>query len=100
LSTIAWICFRGGTCASTALKSRIRRRLRLIQESLFDDPALGQNGEAMEIGTLDDLHLPASRRGDSLRHFWSLIAAIGEICSTKGHTTNQPKAAAGCRTSA
>ncbi|MDB5567129.1 MAG: putative binding site:Amine oxidase [Tardiphaga sp.] len=32
----------------------------------------------MEIGTLDDLDLPTSRRGDSLRHFWSLIAAIGE----------------------
>ncbi len=53
-------------------------------ECSFDDPALGQDDEAMEIGTLDDLDLPTSRRGNSLRHFGTLIAAVSEMRWTKG----------------
>ena len=44
----------------------------------------------MEIGTLDDLDLPTSRRGDSLRHFWSLIAAIGENPLDEGKAPPRP----------
>ena len=59
-------------------------------ESPFDDPALGQDDEAMEIGALDDLDLPTPRRGDSLRHFWSLIAAIGENPLDEGKAPPRP----------
>lgn len=59
-------------------------------ESPLHDPALGQHDEAMEVGTFDDLDLPTSRRSDGLRHFWSLIAAIGENPLDEGKAPPRP----------
>ena len=44
----------------------------------LDDPALGQDDEAMGLAALDDLQLPRAGLGDDLRHFWPLIPGIGE----------------------
>jgi len=44
----------------------------------LDNPALGQDDEAMEIGTLDDLQLPRPGLGDSRRRFLALIAGVSE----------------------
>jgi hypothetical protein len=46
----------------------------------LDDPALGQDNEAMGVGiaALDDLQLPGAGLGDDLGHLWSLIPGIGE----------------------
>ena len=38
----------------------------------------------MKIGTLDDLDLPTSGRSNSLRHFWTLIAAVSENAFDEG----------------
>lgn len=47
-------------------------------EGAFDDPALGQDDEAMGVAALDDLHLPSAGSGDELGHLWPLIAGIGK----------------------
>ena len=47
-------------------------------EGALDNPALGQDDEAMQRGTLDDLELPGAGPGHGRRHLRSLVAAIGE----------------------
>ncbi len=47
-------------------------------ECSLDDPALGQNHEAVRVSALDDLQRPAAGRGDGRCHLWSLVASIGE----------------------
>lgn len=44
----------------------------------LDDPALGQDDEAMSIAALDDLQGPGAGPGDHLGHLWPLVAGIGE----------------------
>src|SRR6266446_6806656 len=44
----------------------------------FDDPALGQDDELVQIVALDDLEHPTAGAGSGLRGAWSLIAGIGE----------------------
>src|SRR5438105_14619267 len=43
----------------------------------FDDPALGQDDELVQLVALDDKH-PTAGAGSGLRGAWSLIAGIGE----------------------
>ena len=47
-------------------------------EGAFDDPSLWQHDEAVEIGTFDDLDLPATGGGHDRGHFRPLISSIGE----------------------
>lgn len=47
-------------------------------ESPLDDPSLRQDDETVKIGAFDNLDLPASRGGDRLRHFRSLVSGIGK----------------------
>jgi len=44
----------------------------------LDDPALGQDDEAMGIAALDDFQLPGAGLGDDLGHLWPLVAGVGE----------------------
>lgn len=46
-------------------------------EGPFDDPALGQDDEAVPIGAFDDFQLPRPGFGDDLRHLRPLVAAVG-----------------------
>src|SRR5271165_2776357 len=44
----------------------------------LDDPALGQDDEAMGIAALDDLQGPRAGFGDNLGHLRPLIAGVGK----------------------
>ena len=44
----------------------------------LDDPALGQDDEAMGIAALDDFQLPGAGLGDDLGHLWPLVAGVGK----------------------
>lgn len=46
-------------------------------EGPFDDPALGQEDEAVPVGALDDFELPRPGFGDNPRHLRPLVAAVG-----------------------
>ena len=45
-------------------------------EGPFDDPALGQDNKAVQIGALDDVQPPRTGLGDHLGHFRPLAATI------------------------
>lgn len=47
-------------------------------EAAFDDPTLGQDDEAMQLGAFHDLELPTAGPGDGGGHFRPLVTAIGE----------------------
>lgn len=47
-------------------------------EGALDDPALGQDDEAMGIAALDDLQTPRAGLGDNLGHLGPLIAGVGK----------------------
>lgn len=53
-------------------------------ERAFDNPAFGQDDEAMQRVALDDFQFPATRLGDDGRRLRSLIAGIGEDALDKG----------------
>ena len=44
----------------------------------FDDPALGQDDEAMGIAAFDDLQGPGAGLGDEPGHLWPLIPGVGK----------------------
>lgn len=46
-------------------------------EGTFDDPALGQDDEAVQLGAFDDFQFPRPGPGDNLRHPRPLVAAVG-----------------------
>lgn len=67
----------GGPCV--ALK--VAREATVVAdpgERPFDNPALGQNDEAMRLVSFDDLQLPGAGLGDGGGRPGSLIASIGE----------------------
>lgn len=47
-------------------------------EGSLHDPSFWHDDEAMKVGALDDLDLPASGGDNRSRHFWSLISRVGE----------------------
>ncbi len=47
-------------------------------EGALDDPALGQDDEAMGIAALDDLQGPRAGLGNDPGHLWPLVAGVGE----------------------
>ena len=53
-------------------------------ERALDDPAFGQNDEAMQFVAFDDLQLPATGLGDGCGRLGSLIASIGEDAFDEG----------------
>jgi hypothetical protein len=53
-------------------------------EGAFDDPAFGQDDEAVQVAALDDLHMPAAGLGDGGGHLWALIAAVGDDALDEG----------------
>ena len=52
-------------------------------ECSFDDPSFWQDDEAMEIGSLDDIDVPASGALHDVCHFWPLISSVGENALNK-----------------
>jgi hypothetical protein len=50
----------------------------------LDDPAFGENDEAMQLVAFDDLDFPGAGLGDSRRGPCSLIAGIGKNALDKG----------------
>ena len=59
-------------------------------EGPFDDPSPGQDDEAMQIGSLDDLQFPGTGAGDGCRHLRPLIAAVGEDALDERELTAGP----------
>ena len=59
-------------------------------ERPLDDPSFWQDDEAVEIGALNDLEFPASRSGDSLRHFRPLVSGVGEDPLDEGKAPPRP----------
>jgi hypothetical protein len=53
-------------------------------EGTFDDPAFGENDEAMGVGSLDDLDLPRGGFGRSAGQLRPLIAGVGEDALDEG----------------
>jgi hypothetical protein len=53
-------------------------------ERALDNPALGQDDEAMRLVSFDDLQLPGAGLGDGSGRFGSLITCIGEDALDKG----------------
>ena len=47
-------------------------------EGALDDPALGQNDEAVQLAAFDDLESPGAGLGDCGSGFRRLIARVGE----------------------
>jgi len=56
-------------------------------EAALDNPALGQDDEAMGLAALDDLQGPATDVGHGLGHLGTLIAGIGEDALEGGKQT-------------
>ena len=50
----------------------------------FDDPALGQDNELVQLVALDDRKHPTAGAGSGLRGAWALIAGIGEDALDEG----------------
>ena len=53
----------------------------------FNDPALGQDDEAMEFAAFDDLQLPGAGLGNRSGGLRSLIAGIGKDTLNEGEQT-------------
>jgi len=53
-------------------------------EGALDNPALGQNDEAMGVAALDDLQGPGAGLGDDLGHLWPLITGVGKDAFDEG----------------
>ena len=53
-------------------------------EGSFDDPPFGQDYEAVEFVSLDDLQLPGAALGQSVGGFRALVAGIGEDALDEG----------------
>ena len=51
---------------------------------MVHDPSLRQDHETLEIAAADDLHRPASRGGDRLRHLRPLVSGVGEDALDEG----------------
>ena len=59
-------------------------------ERPFDDPSLGQDLEAVGIGSLHNLQFPCSGAPDDERHLLSGIATIGKDAFDKGEQSSRP----------
>ena len=53
-------------------------------EGAFDDPALGEDDEAVGLAALDDFQEPIAGLSDDGRHLGSLVARIGEDALDEG----------------
>lgn len=56
-------------------------------QSALDDPALGENDEAMEIVALDDLDGPGAGCGEHGGELGSLVVGVGEDALDEGEQT-------------
>jgi hypothetical protein len=59
-------------------------------EGPLDDPALGQDDEAMRVGALDDLERPVAGRGDEARRLRPLIPGVGEDALDEREASARP----------
>jgi len=77
--------YEGGDGASVALE--IARQAPVStdpRERALDDPAFGQNDEAMQLVALDDLQRPGAGFCDGCGQHRSLVAGIGEDARDEG----------------
>ena len=90
--------YEGGDGSSVALE--IARQAAVSTdpgERALDDPAFGENDEAMQLVTLDDLQGPGAGCGDGCGQHRSLVAGIGEDALDEGEQAagtsieNQPR---------
>ncbi len=59
-------------------------------EGALDDPAFGQNDEAMGVAALDDFQGPASRFGDGFCQLRALVSAIADDAFDEREGTPRP----------
>ncbi len=87
-------------CGGSHVALEIAREASVVadpREGSLDDPAFGENDEAMQLVALHDLELPGAGPGDSSRSLRSLVASIGEDALDKGkETTGVPVENEGC----
>ena len=77
-------------CGGSHVALEIARKAAVVadpREGSLDDPAFGENDEAMQLVALHDLELPGAGPGDSSRSLRSLVASIGEDALDKGKET-------------
>jgi len=54
------------------------------RQRAFDDPALGQDNELVQFGSLDDFDHPTAGAGSGVCDAWSLISGVGEDALDEG----------------
>ena len=68
-------------CDGSGVALEVARETTVVadpSERALDNPALGQDDEAMRLVAFDDLQLPGADLGDGGGRLGSLIASIGE----------------------
>jgi hypothetical protein len=78
----------GGGGSSVALKIASQAAIMADPgEGTLNDPALGENDEAVQLAAFDNLQLPSAGLGDGSRCLRSLIASIAEDTLDEGEQT-------------
>ena len=74
-------------CGGSCVALEVARKTPVVADPCqgpLDDPAFGENDEAMELVAFDDLEFPSAGLGDGRGGLRSLIAGIGEDALDKG----------------
>ena len=74
-------------CGGSGIAFEVTRQASVMADPgkrALNNPALGQDDEAMEFAAFDDLQLPGAGLGNRSGGLWSLIAGIGEDALNEG----------------
>jgi hypothetical protein len=90
-------------CSTSRVALEVARETAIAadpRQGALDNPALGQDDEAVQLIALDDLQRPGAGVGDRSRRFGALIAGIGEDAldereeASRALIENEPRAIA------